>query len=168
MEPSWNGSIADFSITGLTSNPSIFDKAIRDTTFYDDAIRGRPVRRRSSSSSWRSGICRSRRESFRPVYEGTNGTDGWASLLGISSAGLESRPGLEAAWEPKTLRGVESVHQDPGNLAGLTAIENATFDGIPVNVTLLFSGERSTGGAGLYAGDSGEGSMPVSTWRFTP
>ena len=143
--------IADFSITGLTSNPSIFDKAIRDTTFYDDAIRGRTGPPEKLFFELAIGDLSKAAELFRPVYEGTNGTDGWVSLEVSPLLAYNPTGTLTAARElTNSARCPNLFIKIPGTWLGLTAIENATFDGIPVNVTLLFSGEQYLQAARAY------------------
>jgi transaldolase len=135
--------IAELSITGLTSNPTIFDQAIKSGTAYDDSIRARS---RAGASGEKlffeialEDVTRAA-DLFRPVHERTGGVDGWVSL--------EVSPRL-ARDTKATLSQVQDLHaraarpnlfiKIPGTAEGLPAIEAAIFAGIPINVTLLFS-----------------------------
>ena len=143
--------ITDFSITGLTSNPSIFDKAIRDTTFYDDAIRGRTEPSEKLFFELAIEDLSKAADLFLPIYEATGGRDGWVSLE--VSPLLAYNPGgtLTAARElANCAKRLNLFIKIPGTWLGLTAIENATLDGIPVNVTLLFSAEQYLQAARAY------------------
>jgi len=143
--------ISDFSITGLTSNPSIFDRAIRDTTFYDDAIRGLAEPAEKLFFELAIEDLSKAADLFLPIYEATDGRDGWVSLE--VSPLLAYNPGgtLAAARElANSAKRPNLFIKIPGTWLGLTAIENATFNGIPVNVTLLFSAEQYLQAARAY------------------
>jgi transaldolase len=146
--------IEEFSVTGLTSNPTIFDHAIRHSTTYDDDI----SRKRSSGKSaddlfFELALADLTRaaELFQPVFARTDGVDGWVSL--------EVSP-LLAHDTNATLAAARTLHQRggkpnlfikiPGTAEGLPAIEAAIFAGVPVNVTLLFSREQYLAAAGAY------------------
>jgi transaldolase len=138
--------IRDLSVTGLTSNPTIFDKAMRHGTFYDSSLRARA----------RPGVCQEElffelaleditraADLFRPIHERTAGVDGWVSL--------EVSP-LLASDAKSTLAQAKDLHaradrrnlfiKIPGTANGLEAIEESIFAGIPINVTLLFSAKQ--------------------------
>ncbi len=146
--------IQELSITGLTSNPSIFDHAVRDTGFYDEAIRGkRQTESESEKLFFELAVedLTNAADLFRPIHDATNGTDGWVSL--------EVSPLL--ADEPaKTLAAARQLFDSanrpnlfikiPGTPKGLSAIEDAIFAGIPINVTLLFSRDQYLKAAGAY------------------
>jgi transaldolase len=138
--------IDEWSITGLTSNPTIFDQAIKNGTAYDASI---GARLRSGLSGEElffaialEDITRAA-DLFRPVHERTAGVDGWVSL--------EVSP-LLARDTATTLREARDLHaraarpnvfiKIPGTPEGLPAIEEAIFAGVPINVTLLFSPEQ--------------------------
>ena len=146
--------IADLSVTGLTSNPTIFDHAIKKSSAYDAAI-GDNLRRGKTGEELffelaLSDITRAAGE-FRPVYDRTNGLDGWVSL--------EVSP-LLAHDTASTLREARDLYaraaranlfiKIPGTKEGLPAIEEAIFAGIPVNVTLLFSREQYVAAAEAF------------------
>jgi transaldolase len=138
--------IAGLSVTGLTSNPTIFDHAIKNSTAYDAAIREKLNQGKSGEALFfelaLEDITRAA-DTFRPVYDKTNGVDGWTSL--------EVSP-LLAHDTASTLAAAKDLHgraarpnlfiKIPGTTEGLPAIEEAIFAGIPINVTLLFSREH--------------------------
>jgi transaldolase len=146
--------IDELSITGLTSNPTIFDKAISKGDAYDEQI----------SELTEQGVAgedvffalalqdlRGAADLFAPIHERTDGVDGWASL--------EVSP-LLADDAPATIEQVRRLHDEgdrdnlfikiPGTVAGQEAIEESIYAGIPVNVTLLFSTDQYLGAAEAY------------------
>jgi transaldolase len=146
--------IDDLSVTGLTSNPTIFDHAIKNSATYDDSIREKVRAGRSGEDLFfdlaledLTGAA----ELFKPVFERTDGVDGWVSL--------EVSP-LLAHDTASTLAAAKALHERaarpnllikiPGTREGLPAIEAAIFAGIPVNVTLLFSREQYVAAAEAY------------------
>jgi transaldolase len=146
--------IHELSISGLTSNPTIFDHAIRNTDFYDDAIRqkanaGLPVEKlffelAIEDLSQAASL-------FKPVYERTNGLDGWVSLEVSPKLAYDTEGTLQAARQLHDLAGLPNLFiKIPGTQQGLPAIEEAIFAGVPVNVTLLFSAEQYTAAAQAY------------------
>src|SRR6185503_1245117 len=138
--------IEDLSVTGLTSNPTIFDHAIKNSKAYDSTISRKLTESESSEEIFfelaLEDLIRAA-DLFRPIYDETNGVDGWVSL--------EVSP-LLAHDTASTLAAAKSLHDRagrpnllikiPGTKEGLPAIEEAIFAGIPVNVTLLFSREH--------------------------
>jgi transaldolase len=146
--------IRELSITGLTSNPSIFDRAIRDTGFYDEAIRGKMQASPGAEKLFFELALEDLTKAadlFRPTHDATNGVDGWVSL--------EVSP-LLADQPVKTLEAAKRLFASadrpnlfikiPGTPQGLSAIEDAIFAGIPVNVTLLFSRDQYLKAARAY------------------
>jgi transaldolase len=138
--------IDDLSVTGLTSNPTIFDHAIKNSSAYDSAIAANLQKGLAGEELFfelaLDDITRAARQ-FRPIYEQTNGVDGWVSLevsplLAHDTASTirEAKDLYARAAEPNLFIKI------PGTSEGLPAIEEAIFAGIPVNVTLLFSGEQ--------------------------
>jgi transaldolase len=135
--------IDEFAVTGLTSNPAIFEHAIRESAAYDGAIRQEVKRGKSGEDLFFDlafeDLARAA-DMFRPVYDRTNGVDGWVSMelpptLAHDAAGtLQAAIALHTRGERKNL-----LMKIPGTKAGLVAIEEAIFAGIPVKVTLLFS-----------------------------
>jgi transaldolase len=138
--------IDEFSVTGLTSNPTIFDHAIKNSSAYDAAIRTKVKEGRSGEALFFELALEdltTAADSFRPIWDRTRGVDGWVSLevsplLAHDTAGtLAAAQALRArAGRPNLLIKI------PGTKEGLPAIEEAIFAGIPINVTLLFSHEH--------------------------
>jgi len=146
--------IDQFSVTGLTSNPTIFEHAIGNSDDYDDAIR-RKVREGKSGEKLFFELAiedlTQAADLFRPVYDRTGGLDGWVSL--------EVSPLL--AYDTKaTIAMVKELHAQarrpnvmikiPGTPQGLPAIEESIFAGVPINVTLLFSNEQYVAAADAF------------------
>jgi len=138
--------IDDLSVTGLTSNPTIFDHAIKNSSAYDKAI-GDTLRRGKSGEelffelAWHE-ITRAAQQ-FRPIYEKTNGVDGWVSLEVSPLLAHDTASTVREAKDLYTRAGCGNLFiKIPGTKEGAPAIEEAIFAGIPVNVTLLFSREQ--------------------------
>jgi transaldolase len=146
--------IRELSITGLTSNPSIFDHAIRNTEFYDAAIRKKTQAKEAGEKLFFELALEDLTQAadlFRPIHDATNGVDGWVSLE--VSPLLADDPGktLEAAKRLFASADRPNLFiKIPGTPEGLSAIEDAIFAGIPVNVTLLFSRDQYLKAAGAY------------------
>jgi len=137
--------IDDLSVTGLTSNPTIFDHAIKNSTAYDAAIREKLKKGKSGEALFfelaLEDIIRAA-DLFRPIFDKTNGVDGWVSLEVSPLLAYDAPSTLAAAKELATRAARPNVFiKIPGTKAGLPAIEEAIFAGIPINVTLLFSRE---------------------------
>jgi transaldolase len=145
--------IKELSITGLTSNPSIFDQAIKSGA-YDDSIHAKTPAGLSSEELFfqlAGEDLTQAADLFRGIHGATNHLDGWVSL--------EVSP-LLAHDTKRTLEQVQSLHRQlerpnlfikiPGTPEGLPAIEEAIFSGIPINVTLLFSREQYLAAAAAY------------------
>jgi len=146
--------IQEFSITGLTSNPTIFDHAIKNSHDYDDAIRQKLKAGKSGEALFFELALEDLKQAadlFRPIHDQTNGVDGWVSL--------EVSP-LLAHDTVGTLAAAKQLHaradrpnlfiKIPGTEEGLPAIEEAIFAGVPVNVTLLFSRAQYVAAAEAY------------------
>jgi len=146
--------IDDFCVTGLTSNPAIFQKAVRDTGSYDEAI-ARKTRAGSSGEALFFELAiedlQRAADLFLPAHEASRGLDGWVSLevspLLASDAGatIQSAAQLHARARRPNL-----FIKIPGTAAGLIAIEESIFSGVPVNITLLFSREQYLQAAYAY------------------
>jgi len=146
--------INELSVTGLTSNPTIFDHAIKNSQAYDAAIADQLRSGKTGEELFfelaLDDITRAADE-FLPTHHKTNGVDGWVSL--------EVSP-LLAYDTSSTLREVKDLHgragrpnlfiKIPGTKEGLPAIEEAIFAGVPVNVTLLFSREQYQAAADAF------------------
>ncbi|MEO7206864.1 MAG: transaldolase [Steroidobacteraceae bacterium] len=146
--------VRDFAVSGLTSNPTIFDHAIRNTNLYDEAILDGAARGRSVEALFFDlalADVTAAADLFRPIHDATAGIDGWASL--------EVSP-LLANDAAATVRETLHLHaraqrpnlfiKIPGTRAGVTAIEESIFAGVPINVTLLFSREQYLEAANAY------------------
>jgi len=138
--------IDELSVTGLTSNPTIFDHAIKNSPSYDAAIRSRLMQGRSGEELFfdlaLEDITRAA-DLFRPIFNQTNGVDGWVSLEVSPLLAHDAANTLAAARELRHRADRPNVFiKIPGTKEGLPAIEEAIFAGIPVNVTLLFSHEQ--------------------------
>jgi transaldolase len=146
--------IDEFSVTGLTSNPTIFDHAIKNSSAYDISIRDELARGKSGEELFFDLALADLTEAadlFRPLHDKTNGVDGWVSL--------EVSPVL-AHETASTVREAKDLHaraarpnlfiKIPGTKEGVPAIEEAIFAGVPVNVTLLFSREQYLAAAEAY------------------
>jgi len=146
--------IDELSITGLTSNPTIFDHAIKNSNDYDDAIKRKLGEGKSGEKLFFELALEDLTEAadlFRPVYDRTCGVDGWVSLEvspllahNTKSTVAEAKDLYARAQRPNLLIKI------PGTKEGLPAIEEAIFAGIPVNVTLLFSDTQYLAAAEAY------------------
>jgi transaldolase len=146
--------IDDFSVTGLTSNPTIFDHAIKNSTDYDAAIRGGLDRGKSGEDLFfelaLEDITRAA-DLFRPVHNRTDGVDGWVSLEVSPLLAHDTDKSLRAARDLSARAQRPNLFiKIPGTKEGLPAIEEAIFAGIPINVTLLFSREQYLAAAAAY------------------
>jgi len=146
--------IDELTITGLTSNPTIFDHAIANTEFYDDAIRKKVKAGTSGETLFFELAIEDLVQAadlFRPVYERTNGLDGWVSLEVSPVLAYDTTSTLQAAKRLHDQAGRPNLFiKIPGTPEGLPAIEEAIFAGVPVNVTLLFCAEQYTAAAEAY------------------
>jgi transaldolase len=138
--------VTELSVTGLTSNPTIFDHAIKNSNAYDAAIREKLSQGKSGESLFfelaLEDLVRAA-TLFRPIYDQTNGVDGWVSLEVSPLLAHEAASTLAAAKDLHMRAGQPNLFiKIPGTKEGLPAIEEAIFAGIPINVTLLFSREQ--------------------------
>ena len=135
--------IDEFSVTGLTSNPTIFDEAIGASDAYDDGIRVKAAGGKSGEALFVELALEDLRRAadmFRPIFDATGHVDGWVSM--------ELSP-LLADDTAGSVKAAQQIYQQadranlfvkiPGTPAGLPAIEESIFAGVPINVTLLFS-----------------------------
>jgi transaldolase len=146
--------IEELSITGVTSNPTIFDHAIKNSDDYDDAIRSRLAQGKSGERLFFELALEDLTEAadlFRPIHDRTDGVDGWVSLEvspllahDTKSTVAEAKDLHAQAQRPNLLIKI------PGTKEGLPAIEEAIFAGVPINVTLLFSAEQYLAAADAY------------------
>jgi transaldolase len=138
--------VDELSVTGLTSNPTIFDKALKKSAAYDEAIRAGVRAGRTGEALFfdlaLDDLARAA-DLFRPVHDRTAGVDGFVSLEVSPLLAYDTASTLMAAKDLFARAGRKNLHiKIPGTREGLPAIEEATFAGIPVNVTLLFSREH--------------------------
>ena len=146
--------IDELSVTGLTSNPTIFDHAIKNSTAYDAAIRKKLEEDKSGEELFFElaieDLTRAA-DLFRPIYDRTDGVDGWVSLEVSPLLAHDTASTLAAAKELHARAGQPNLLiKIPGTTEGLPAIEEAIFAGVPVNVTLLFSREHYLGAAEAF------------------
>ena len=146
--------IDELSVTGLTSNPTIFDHAIKNSTAYDAAIREKLSKGKSGEALFfqlaLEDITRAA-DLFRPVYDQTDGVDGWVSLEVSPLLAYDTASTLAAAKDLHGRAGRPNLFiKIPGTKEGLPAIEEAIFAGIPINVTLLFSREHYVSAAEAF------------------
>ncbi|GAB3759375.1 hypothetical protein GCM10028796_06480 [Ramlibacter monticola] len=146
--------IAEFSVTGLTSNPTIFEKAIGEGTLYDQAIADLARHGKSGEQLFFELALQDLRQAadlFRPAHDATGGVDGWVSLelspllADDTAASIKAAATLHKAGDRPNL-----FIKIPGTAAGIPAIEESIFAGVPVNVTLLFSREQYLAAAEAY------------------
>jgi transaldolase len=146
--------IAEDSITGLTSNPSIFDAAIGDGDAYDAGVHAKTLAGLSGEALFTELALEDLRRAadlFKPVFDATHQVDGWVSM--------EVSP-LLAADTAGSIAAAKKIHAQgrrdnlfvkiPGTPEGVPAIEEAIFLGIPINVTLLFSSDQYQAAADAY------------------
>jgi transaldolase len=145
---------AELSVTGLTSNPTIFDNAISKSTDYDTAIRQKLAEGRSGEELFFDLALEditAAADLFRSINVATNGIDGWVSLEVSPKLAYDTASTLAAAKELHARAGRPNLFiKIPGTPEGLPAIEEAIFAGVPVNVTLLFSREQYLAAADAY------------------
>jgi transaldolase len=146
--------IDEWSVTGLTSNPTIFDHAIKNSSAYDAAIRKKLREGKSGEGLFfelaLEDITRAA-ALFRAVHQRTNGVDGWVSLEVSPLLAYDTASSLDAAKSLHARAAQPNLFiKIPGTKQGLPAIEEAIFAGIPVNVTLLFSREQYLAAADAY------------------
>ena len=146
--------IRDLSVTGLTSNPTIFDHAIKNSHDYDDAIDRKLKEGKSGEALFFELALEDLTKAadlFRPIYDRTNGVDGWVSLEVSPALAHDSVRTLAAAKELHARADRPNLFiKIPGTEEGLAAIEEAIFEGVAVNVTLLFSAAQYLAAADAY------------------
>ena len=146
--------IAELSITGLTSNPTIFEHAIGNSAFYDNAIR-----QQSATGQSNEGIffelaiddLTHAADLFRPIFDASDGVDGWVSLEVSPLLAHDTANTIEAAVQLHARAARPNLFiKIPGTPEGIGAIEQSIFAGVPINVTLLFSREHYVAAAEAY------------------
>jgi transaldolase len=138
--------IDELSVTGLTSNPTIFDEAIGGSSLYDQSIRQKARGGLSGETLFVELALEDLRRAadlFRPEFERTRGIDGWVSMEVSPLIASDTKATIEAAKRIHQLADRPNLYvKIPGTREGVPAIEEAIFAGVPVNVTLLFSREQ--------------------------
>jgi len=138
--------IDNLSVTGLTSNPTIFEQAIKNSVAYDGAIAAKLGQGKAGESLFFElaidDLTRAA-ELFRPIHDRTDGIDGWVSLEVSPLLAYDTAATIAAAKNLFARAACSNLMiKIPGTVEGLPAIEEAIFAGIPINVTLLFSREH--------------------------
>jgi transaldolase len=138
--------IDELSLTGLTSNPTIFNHAVKNSSAYDVSIHRKFAEGKSGEALFfelaLEDLTRAA-DLFRPIYDRTNGVDGWVSLEVSPLLAYDTAKSLAAAKDLHARAGRPNLLiKIPGTKEGLPAIEESIFSGIPINVTLLFSAEH--------------------------
>ena len=146
--------VDELSVTGLTSNPTIFYHAIHNSSTYDPAITRKARQGLTGEALFfdlaLEDLTRAA-DLFRPVYDKTNGVDGWVSLEVSPLLANDTASTLAAAKELFARAQRPNLYiKIPGNNRGLPAIEESTFAGVPINITLLFSREQYLAAAEAY------------------
>jgi transaldolase len=146
--------IEEFSITGLTSNPRIYEHAVKNSDFYNDAIRQKVQEGKSGEVLFfelaLEDLTRAA-DLFRPSHDTTGGLDGWVSLEVSPLLASDTVSSIKEATELHARAKRPNLFiKIPGTREGLPAIEETIFRGVPVNVTLLFSREQYVAAAEAY------------------
>jgi transaldolase len=146
--------IQELSVTGLTSNPTIFDHAIQNSSDYDTSIARKMDEGKSGETLFFELALEDLMQAadlFRPIHDLTNGVDGWVSLEVSPLLAHDASATLAAAKVLHAQAGRPNLFiKIPGTKEGLPAIEEAIFAGVPVNVTLLFSRDQYVAAAEAY------------------
>ena len=146
--------VDQLSVTGLTSNPTIFDEAIGKGSAYDAGIRQKARAGLSGEALFLELALEDLRRAadiFRPVYERSGGTDGWVSMEVSPLLASDTAGTIQSAVHIHKLAARPNLYvKIPGTPAGVPAIEEAIFAGVPINVTLLFSREQYLAVAEAY------------------
>jgi len=146
--------IDELSVTGLTSNPTIYDHAISNSAAYDIAIRAEMAKGQNNEGLFfdlaLDDLSRAA-DLFRPVFDRTNGVDGWVSLEVSPLLAHDTASTIAAAKDLFSRAGRPNLFiKIPGTKEGLPAVEEVIFAGVPVNVTLLFSRDQYEAAAEAY------------------
>jgi transaldolase len=146
--------IDELSVTGLTSNPTIFDHAIKNSSDYDGAIKSKLAEGKSGEKLFFELALEDLTQAadlFRPVHDRTCGVDGWVSLEVSPLLAHDTKSTIAVAKDLHARAGRPNLLiKIPGTSEGLPAIEEAIFAGVPVNVTLLFSDDQYVAAADAF------------------
>jgi transaldolase len=146
--------IDDYAVTGLTSNPTIFDEAIGGSTAYDPGIGDKTRAGLSGEALFielaLEDLVRAA-DLFRPVFDATGGVDGWVSMELSPLLANDTAGSIEAAARVRRQADRPNLFvKIPGTPEGVPAIAESIFNGVPINVTLLFSAEQYRAVAEAY------------------
>jgi len=146
--------IDDYGLTGLTSNPTIFDEAIGNSDAYDDAIRDPKTRGMDPEALFLElalADLRRAADLFRPAHDASGGVDGWVSMELSPLLASDTASSIEAAARIHRQAARDNLYiKIPGTPEGVPAIEESIFKGVPINVTLLFSAAQYQAVADAY------------------
>jgi transaldolase len=146
--------IDEWSVTGLTSNPTIFDHAIKSSSDYDGAIKSKLAEGKSGEKLFFELALEDLTQAadlFRPIHDRTCGVDGWVSLEVSPLLAHDTKSTIAVAKELHARAARPNLLiKIPGTPEGLPAIEEAIFAGVPVNVTLLFSDDQYVAAADAF------------------
>jgi transaldolase len=146
--------IDDYAITGLTSNPTIFDEAIGDSEAYDAGIREKSAAGKQGEALFVELALEDLRRAadlFRPAFDATGGVDGWVSMELSPLLAADTAGSIEAASRVHGQAARANLFvKIPGTPEGVPAIEESIFNGVPINVTLLFSTAQYQAAADAY------------------
>jgi transaldolase len=146
--------IAEDSVTGLTSNPSIFDAAIGDGDAYDAGIHAKTLAGLAGEELFTELALEDLRRAadlFQPIFKSTQGVDGWVSMEVSPLLAADTAGSIAAARQIHAQAQRDNLFvKIPGTPEGIPAIEEAIFAGIPINVTLLFSRDHYMAAAEAY------------------
>ena len=146
--------VDDYCVTGLTSNPTIFEHAIGNTGAYDASIRSMAAAGKSGEALFIELALEDLRRAadlFRPAFDATGGIDGWVSMEVSPLLADDTAGSIAAAARIHRQAGRSNLYvKIPGTPAGVPAIEESIYAGVPINVTLLFSREQYLAAAEAY------------------
>ena len=146
--------VEELSVTGLTSNPAIFGYAVKNNSSYDAAIRKKLKENKSGEELFLElaleDLCQAA-DLFRPIYDQTDGVDGWVSMDVSPRLTQDTDSAVDAVKGLYTRARRPNIFiKIPGTTEGLPAVEEAIFAGVPVNVTFLYSREHYLAAAEAY------------------
>ena len=143
-----------YGLTGLTSNPTIFDEAIANSDAYDEAIRGKQAAGLTGETLFTELALEDLRRAadlFLPAHKATGGVDGWVSMELSPLLAADTAGSIAAAAKLQRAASRDNLFvKIPGTPEGVHAIEESIFGGVPVNVTLLFSAQQYLAVAEAY------------------
>jgi transaldolase len=146
--------IEDYGLTGLTSNPTIFDEAFSASTAYDAGIREKHAAgmdREALFTELALEDLRRAADLFQPAHRASGGVDGWVSMELSPLLASDTDSSIEAASRIHRQAARENLFvKIPGTPEGVPAIEESIFNGVPINVTLLFSADQYIAVAEAY------------------